>query len=93
MARRLSGETVKADGNSIAVSASTNASRARTQAKSVGKALVKKGELKRVALDSRPAPPLQRDSYTATALEEVFNRSFHASMSRITHGLSPAALA
>lgn len=37
--------------------------------------------------------PFERDSYTATALEEVYNRSFHAGMARITQGLSPAALA
>ena len=36
---------------------------------------------------------LERDSFTATALEEIYNRSFHAGMSRITQGLSPAALA
>ena len=52
---------------------------------------------KAVALrESSVAPlahfPAERDSYTSTALAEVFNRSFHAGMARITQGLSPAAL-
>lgn len=34
-----------------------------------------------------------RDSYTATALAEVLDRSTHAAMARFTMGLSPAALA
>jgi poly[(R)-3-hydroxyalkanoate] polymerase subunit PhaC len=44
---------------------------------------------------SRPhyALPAERDSYTASALQEIYNRSFHAAMSRFTKGLSPAALA
>jgi len=42
-----------------------------------------------------PLPPSlwERDSYTATALAEILNRSTHAAMARFTMGLSPAALA
>lgn len=43
------------------------------------------------------APPprrdLERDSYAATALGEVIDRSLHASLARFTAGISPAALA
>ncbi|MBU2580722.1 MAG: alpha/beta fold hydrolase [Alphaproteobacteria bacterium] len=35
---------------------------------------------------------LMRDSYSATAAAEVFDRSFHASLARYTAGISPAAL-
>ncbi|GIX28700.1 MAG: poly-beta-hydroxybutyrate polymerase [Burkholderiales bacterium] len=46
---------------------------------------------------STPAPPprrdLERDSYAATALGEVIDRSLHATLARFTAGISPAALA
>ena len=36
--------------------------------------------------------PLQRDSYATTAFSDVVDRSLHAAVSRLTAGLSPAAL-
>ena len=46
-------------------------------------------------LQPDPLPPSlwERDSYAATALAEILNRSTHAAMARFTMGLSPAALA
>ncbi len=41
-----------------------------------------------------PEPwPITRDSYASTALGDVIDRSLHAAVSRLTAGLSPAALA
>jgi polyhydroxyalkanoate synthase len=41
-----------------------------------------------------PAPlPFERDSYASTAIGDVIDRSLHAAVSRLTAGLSPAALA
>lgn len=37
--------------------------------------------------------PFDRDSYASTALGDVIDRSIHAAVSRVTAGLSPAALA
>ncbi|MGE0022411.1 MAG: PHA/PHB synthase family protein [Hyphomicrobium sp.] len=37
--------------------------------------------------------PFERDSYASTALGDVVDRSLHAAVSRLTAGLSPAALA
>jgi polyhydroxyalkanoate synthase len=37
--------------------------------------------------------PFERDSYASTALGEAIDRSLHAAVSRLTAGLSPAALA
>jgi polyhydroxyalkanoate synthase len=37
--------------------------------------------------------PFDRDSYASTALSDVIDRSLHAAVSRMTAGLSPAALA
>ena len=36
--------------------------------------------------------PFERDSYASTALSDVVDRSLHAAVSRLTAGLSPAAL-
>ncbi|MEW5708383.1 MAG: alpha/beta fold hydrolase [Pseudomonadota bacterium] len=40
-----------------------------------------------------PRRDLERDSYAATALGEVIDRSLHATLARFTAGISPAALA
>ena len=39
---------------------------------------------------TRPLSP--RDSYASTAFGDVFDRSLHAAVARLTAGLSPAAL-
>jgi polyhydroxyalkanoate synthase len=50
------------------------------------------------ALQSQPYPcgpsssPLDRDSYTSTAMAEVFDRATHAAIAKATMGLSPASL-
>jgi polyhydroxyalkanoate synthase len=46
------------------------------------------------ALDqASQADPAARDSFAATALGDILDRSFHAATARLTGGLSPAALA
>ncbi len=40
-----------------------------------------------------PVWPFERDSYASTAIGDVIDRSLHAAVSRMTAGLSPAALA
>ncbi len=46
------------------------------------------------AFDQAPQPdPAARDSFAATALGDILDRSFHAATARLTGGLSPAALA
>ena len=44
------------------------------------------------ALPPAPAVPPDRDSFAATALSDITDRSLHAGIARFTAGLSPAAL-
>ncbi len=42
--------------------------------------------------DDANSSPFKQDSYTSTAFSDVVDRSLHAAVSRLTAGLSPAAL-
>ena len=62
---------------------------ANVERKSTGRTI----DTRRTTANDQAMHPFERDSYTATALEEIYNRAFHAAISRATQGLSPAALA
>lgn len=93
MAQRLSGEASKPNSHYGAANSNLKVPAKQPADRETKVALVNRDAVGNANSPFRPDRMFERDSFTATALEEIYNRSFHAAMARGTQGLSPAALA